>query len=65
MIVEYDVRFTKSSNFKEEEKSTDKIQYESLPTSFLAKPSKIPTSSTILTLLPPIEAIHKPVHEET
>ena len=77
--MEQDVRFAKFSNFKEEEKSTNKIWHESLSTSSLAKLLKIPTLPTTPILSPliktvftnslasdsTIEAIHKSIYEET
>ena len=76
--MEQDVRFTKFSNFKEEEKSTNEIWHKSLPTSSLAKLLKIPTLPTpILSPLiktvftnslasnSTIEAIYKSIYEKT
>ena len=41
--VEWDVRFVKPLNFKEEEKLVNKVQYKSSSTSSLPKLPKIPT----------------------
>jgi len=55
MRVKQDVRFAKSLNFEEKEKSANKIQHKSLSTSFLAKLSKISTSPTTPVLSLPIK----------